>query len=135
MRGVAGINTSIDERPQSASVHRRRVSVNDLSINGRESPLYSSATTHDVFLGGYSALKNDYRTFYVCHVTCKCEKKNISGALLRIINFSNYLKNHQLFCDKWEFLQSLGFFSIRNINLRKLKGNVIFIIIRIQIIM
>ncbi len=32
-------------------------------------------------------LKNDYLTFYIRHVTCKCEKKNISIAVLRNIPF------------------------------------------------
>ncbi len=30
---------------------------------------------YEVFLGGYSTLKNGYITFYICHVTCKCKKK------------------------------------------------------------
>ncbi len=54
MRGVAGINTSISW-PQSASVavsepHRTAdvCSVNCLSINGRESPLYSRVATYEV---------------------------------------------------------------------------------------
>ncbi len=50
-------------------------SVNYLSINGRESLLYSRATTYEVFLAGYSTLNNDYVTFYIRHVTFKCEKK------------------------------------------------------------
>ncbi len=69
-------------------------SVTRLSINGRESPLYSRAGTYEVILGGYGTLKNDYMTFYIRHVTCKCEKKNISIAVLQMIPFSNCLKNH-----------------------------------------
>ncbi len=30
---------------------------------------------YEVFLGGYSTLKNDYLTFYIRHVSCKCAKK------------------------------------------------------------
>ncbi len=30
--------------------------------------------TNEVFLGGYSILKNDYMTIYIRHVTCKCGK-------------------------------------------------------------
>ncbi len=80
MRGVAGINKL--NWPQSASVAVSEphctadvCSVNCLSINGRESPLYSRAGMYEVFLGGYGTLKNDYMTFYIRHVTCKCEKK------------------------------------------------------------
>ncbi len=49
MRGVAGINTCI-EWPQSASVAESEThcSVNCLSINGRESPLYSRVATYEV---------------------------------------------------------------------------------------
>ncbi len=68
MRGVAGINKL--NWPQSASVAVSEphctadvCSVNCLSINGRESPLYSRATTYEVFLGGYGTLMNDYMTF------------------------------------------------------------------------
>ncbi len=63
--------------PQSASVAVLAdvCSVNCLSINGRESPLYSRAGTYEVILGGYGTLKNDYMTFYIRHVTCKCKKK------------------------------------------------------------
>ncbi len=50
-------------------------SVNYISIIGRESFLYSRVTSYEVFLGGYSTLKNDYITFYIHHVTYKCEKK------------------------------------------------------------
>ncbi len=72
MRGVAGINKHRLNWPQSASVTVSEpqctadvCSVNCLSINGRESPLYSRATTYEVFLEGYSTLKNDYMTFYI----------------------------------------------------------------------
>jgi len=65
--------------------------VNDQSINGRERPLYSRATTYEVFLGGYSTSKYDYMTCYICHVTCKC-RKNVSIAVLLNIPFSNCLK-------------------------------------------
>ncbi len=54
---------------------------------------------YEVFLGGYSTLKNDHMTFYVCHVTCKCEK-NISIAVLQNISFSNCLKKHLNFSLK-----------------------------------
>ncbi len=54
MRGVAGINKHRLDRPPSASVvyqsHAVMCRVNDLSINGRESPLYSRATTYEVLL-------------------------------------------------------------------------------------
>ncbi len=70
MRGISGINKHRLERPQSASVavsdlhyNADTCSVNYLSINGRESPLYLRATMYEVFLGGYSTLKNDYITF------------------------------------------------------------------------
>ncbi len=100
MRGVAGINKNRLNWPQSASVAVSEphctadvCSVNCLSINGRESPLYSRAGTYEVILGGYGTLKNDYMTFYIRHVTCKREK-NVSIAVLRNIPFSNCLKNH-----------------------------------------
>ncbi len=51
---------------------------NDLSINERERPLYSRATMYEVSIGGFSTLKNAYITFYIRHVTCKCEKKSIA---------------------------------------------------------
>uniref|UniRef100_A0A673JB82 RNA helicase n=1 Tax=Sinocyclocheilus rhinocerous TaxID=307959 RepID=A0A673JB82_9TELE len=64
--------------PQSASVAVSEphctadvCSVNRLSINGRESPLYWRAAMYDVFLGGYSTLKNDHMTFYIpCKFFC-----------------------------------------------------------------
>ncbi len=40
--------------------------VNHLSITGRESPLYSRATTNEVFLV--------HMTLYMRHVTCRCGK-------------------------------------------------------------
>ncbi len=102
--------------PQSASVAVSEphctadvCSVNCLSINCRESPLYSRAGTYEVILGGYGTLKNDYMTFYICHVTCKCEK-NISIAVLRIISFSNCLKNHLMRALK-TFLRYMGVFA------------------------
>ena len=58
-------------------------SVNCLSINGRGKPLYR---TYEMFFGGYSTLKNYHMTFYIRHVTCKCENP-VSTAGLRIINF------------------------------------------------
>ena len=58
-------------------------SVNCLSINGRGKPLYRM---YEMFFGGYSTLKNYHMTFYIRHVTCKCENP-VSTAGLRIINF------------------------------------------------
>ncbi len=85
VRGATGINTSIDlEWPQSAS---DLCSVNSLSINGRESPLYSRAATYEMFLGGYSTLKNDHMSFYICHVTCKCGKKKFPLQICEIFLF------------------------------------------------
>ncbi len=82
MHGVAGINKHQLDWPQSTSVsvseaqcNTEVCSVNHLSINDRENPLYLWATTYELFLWGYSTLKNDYMTFYICHVTCKCGKK------------------------------------------------------------
>ncbi len=122
MRGVAGINTSIDQLQCTADV----CSVNNLSINSRESPLYSSATMHEVFLGGYSTLKNDYMTFYVRHVTCKC-KKTFPLYIFCLYNTIFFVINGIFFAK----LMHLGIFSIHNINLHNLKGNgnMIFIII------
>ncbi len=58
MRGVAGINKHRLDWPQSASVAVSEphcaadmCSVNYLSINGRESLLYSRATMYEVFIG------------------------------------------------------------------------------------
>ncbi len=58
---------------------------------------YLRAATYEVFLGGYSTLKNDHMTFYV-RVSCKTSydtacpvkaEKNISIAVLQNIPFSN----------------------------------------------
>ncbi len=67
MRGVSGIN-----RAAAVSFSGLR---HYLSINGRESLLYSRDTMYEVFLGGYSTLNNDYVTFYIRHVTCKYKKR------------------------------------------------------------
>ncbi len=107
-------------------------SVHCLSINGRESPLYSRVTTYEVFLGGYSTLKNDYLTFYICQVTCKCEKKKHFHCSFAKYSFfelpeksphasvKTFLRYMGVFA-KLTF--PLGVFSIRNFNLRNLKGN------------
>ncbi len=103
-----------------------------LSINGRESPLYSRVTTYEVFLGGYSTLKNDYLTFYICQVTCKCAKKTFPLQFCEIFFFriawkitscerKNFFAIYGSFCEIDTF--PLGVFSIRNFNLRNLKGN------------
>ncbi len=59
MRGVSGINTSIESGRSHLQCVADMCSVNHLSINGRERPLYSRATAYEVFRGGYRALNND----------------------------------------------------------------------------
>ncbi len=102
MRGMAGINKHRLSEPHcTADVCR----VNYLRINGRESPLYSRVAKYEVFLGGYSSLKNDYITFYICHVTCKCKK---------IKTFP--LKFYEIFLFRIAW-------KTPSFNLRNLKGN------------
>ncbi len=101
MRGMAGINKHRLEWLLSASL----VVSEPHCINGRESPLYSREATYEVFLGGYSSLKNDYITFYICHVTCKCKK---------IKTFP--LKFYEIFLFRIAW-------KTPSFNLRNLKGN------------
>ncbi len=51
--------------------HKHRLNWPQLSINGRESPLYSRGGMYEVILGGYGTLKNDYMTFYIRPVNAK----------------------------------------------------------------
>ncbi len=132
MWGTAGINKHWLEWPQSASVAISEphctadvCSVNCLSINGRESPLYSRQATYEVFLGGYSTLKSDHMTFYICHLTCKCEKEKFPLQFCEIFLFriarKTFFAIYGSFCEIDTF--PLGIFSILNFNLRNLKGN------------
>ncbi len=87
---------------------------------------------YEVFLGGYSTLKSDHMTFYIRHVACKCGK-NVSIAVLAKYSFfriaqkttscerKNFFAIYGSFCEIDAF--PLGVFSIRNFNLRNLKGN------------
>ncbi len=106
-------------------------SVNCLSINGRESLLYSRATTYEVFLGGYSTLKNDYLIFAYATWPVNAEKtfplQFCEIFLFRIAWKTTSCKRKNFFAIYGSFREidafPLGVFSIRNFNLRYLKSN------------
>ncbi len=63
------------------------------AINGKERPLYFRAATYEVFLGGYSTLKNDQEIF--TNARCPANvKKNNSIAVSQYFPLSNCLKTH-----------------------------------------
>ncbi len=80
---------------------------------------------YEVFLGGYSTLNNDYVTFYIRPVTCKCEKTFPFHFRMPEkpphASVKNFFAIYGSFCEIYTF--QLGVFSIRNFYLRNLKGN------------
>ncbi len=82
----------------------------------------------------YCTLNNDYVTFYIRRVTCKCRKKSFHCTFANYSFFElpenpphasekkkNVFAIYRSFCEIDAF--PLGVFSIGNFNLRYLKGN------------
>ncbi len=74
-----------------------------------------------MFLGGYSTLNNDSVSFYIHHVTCKCKKKRFHCTFANYSFFELPGKPPHASVKIFSIFQFS--ISIRNFNLRNLKGN------------
>ncbi len=77
---------------------------------------------YEVFLGGYSTLKNAC-DFYVHQVSCKCVKKHSIFAKYSFFELPKKNTSCKLFCNIYGSFCDSILFSIRNFNLRNLKDN------------